>query len=91
MLYSYFQRKINRSKIKTEKRKMKTQNRDRNKAIILYYLSGKSLSETGMMFDISPQRVHQILVYNRIPRHKYGIILSSSSQISQISKDQNYG
>ena len=55
---------------------MKNQNSERNKKIITYYLSGKTLSETGSMFNLSKQRIQQILIGYKIPRHKYGIVSS---------------
>jgi DNA-directed RNA polymerase specialized sigma subunit len=64
--------------------KMKQPNIDRNQRLIAFYLSGKSLRETGNHFGISFQRVEQILKQNKIPKHKY-IIYNSFSQIQRIA------
>jgi hypothetical protein len=50
---------------------MKQPNTDRNQRLIAFYLSGKSLRQTGNHFGISFQRVEQILKQNKVPKHKY--------------------
>lgn len=54
---------------------------DRNEKLIEFYLNGKSLRQTAYQFNISPQRVQQILIARQIPRHKYGIILDLERKI----------
>jgi hypothetical protein len=61
--------------------KMKQPNIDRNQRLIAFYLSGKSLRETGNHFGISFQRVEQILKQNNVPKHKY--IISNSYSLFQ--------
>jgi hypothetical protein len=46
----------------------------RNQELISYYLTPHSLRETSYKFQISFQRVQQILIDHKIPRHKYQII-----------------
>ncbi len=59
---------------------MKSQNQDRDKTLISFYLKGNSLRQTAEEFQITFQRVHQILSKNNIKPHTWGIISTSKGR-----------
>ena len=56
---------------------------ERNQELINYYLSPHSLRETGLKFNLTFQRVQQILCDYQIKRHKtnYQLIIQENKDL----------